>query len=513
MKQRNWGLILIAGLVAVVLAWQPRGGTAPASGVAAGDEPDLVMVTFFGELLPGLREAAAQYADETGVEVLVQGMPYTSFEMWLRTQLLTKEPPELILIESTMLPWYYGQAGLLVELSGAVAEPNAFGDANVPWGRTFREPYLQLCRDATGALWCLPFTQYGVGFFYNRDHYEALGLTPPETWSELVGNFAALDDAEQTSLFVAITRNDAQTAWIVSIIEEWLMRRHIPAVNLRHEPGWEFDPYDPLSVIDERIDLDERIVAFERGIIDPLRSPDYVEVLRLMRQAAQHWEVELANLDVTELERVFLNAGTTHFMNGTWYFPVLANRMELLAEVAPEAAFAWGTFPFPELGPEDTTLPTAGGTNQNAGMRGSLIIPKQPLRPRQEAVALRFCQYLTSVEGMSAVMTGDEAFDIPAVKGVEPKPAARPLLTGQSFAWLPVSTFTGYDAQSYGDFWPIWQRWFSGASDEEAFLADLHDLHVASLVRLYERFHESVDHDFIRAELDGRWPDWLEARE
>lgn len=495
-----------------IVGWRTIAGDGPPSTGPGDDTPRaaITLSTFFGELLPGLRAAASAYEQSEGVRVHVQGMPYASYEMWLRTQLLSRRPPEIVLIEGTTLPWFYGQAGMLVEFSDAVQAPNPFAPQYDRWADSIRQPYIQFCRDATGDLWCMPLTEYGVGFFYNKTIYDRLGLTPPDRWADLVDNFRRLHDAHETAMVTAIGPDDAQTIWIAAIIEEWLTRKHIPSVNVTHAPGWVFDAQDPMCTLDERIDLDERIIAFERGIIDPARAEEYAELLRLVREAAQYWRIEYAGLDVRELERIFATGRSAHMMNGTWYLPLVEHHMNIMQEVSPDHVFEWSTFPFPVLDDRTSRLETCGGANQNAGMRACLIIPKQPIAPKQQQHALRFCQFLASPAGMRKLMRNGGVYDIPAVKGVEPLDEARPLLSKQQYAYLPVSALPGYDSQAIAEFWTMWQNWFGGRWTDRELLDHVSQLHRASLLRLYRRFRDKIDHDLIRRELGGKLPAWLE---
>lgn len=390
-------LIIVAVVGVLVMTSIQGGGSNDAGQMRAGaDRPSILMATFFAEMLPGLRAAAADFERETGIHVTVQGMPYTSYVMWVRTQLLSKRPPELILLDDTMIPRFYGQAGLLEELSAEIQRQNEFAPDIASWEECFRKPYVQVCRDEAARLWCLPLTEFSVGFFYNADVYARVGVEVPTTWRELVENMRALHAAGETPLITAIGPNDYQTAWMAAILEEWLLRKYIPDVNIDSSPGWKFDVNDPSTVVDERIAIDERIIAFERGIIDPARSPEYAEILRLIRQVAQYWRIEHAGVDTTELEKFFLTSQSVHMMNGTWYLMNIQNQMRIMAEVAPQRVFKWSVFPFPSLDETDSPLATAGGINQHAGIRSCLMIPKQPEAPQKVQLALQFARFLTS---------------------------------------------------------------------------------------------------------------------
>jgi ABC-type glycerol-3-phosphate transport system substrate-binding protein len=500
-----WRCCLLAIALALALAGCRRHEPSPAAG-----EP-LVLVTFFEEMLPGLRVVAEDFERETGIRVRVQGVPYESYEMWLRTQVLGRTPPDVLIFEGTGVGWSYGQAGRLVGFDEAIERPNPFAGDDAAWKTHFRPPYLQQARDIDGRLWCLPFTQYGVGFFYNKDAYRNLKLEVPQTWPQLMENSRRVVEAGQTALIIGVRPNDAQSTWMVALFEDCLMRVHAPAVNLRKaSPDWTFDPADPAGSLDERIDLAERIVAFERGIIDPVRAPEYAFIADTIRDYSRYWRPDFLSVDgVDDIMPVFARGESVHLLNGTWYLTDLAIIHGAMREVAPERVFEWSTFPFPELTEEMTPLIRAGGINQNAGLRASLVVPKQPDRPGREALSMKLCQYLTSPGPNGRIFENSRVYDVPVIEGVAAKPQAMPLLVDQKWAFLPISSYLGYDAQANSEFWTAWQRFLGGRTDREQFLEVLGASHRRSLKRQYQRLATDADRVFIREQL-GQIPRWLE---
>ena len=238
-----------------------------------GQKPRIILATIFSEFLSGLRAIAPEFEAETGYALEVQGIPYLSYQMWLQTRFLGKNAPEVLLLDSTGDAWRFGQAGLLVRFDDIVTKPNPFSDATTPWKDDFRQPYVQQAYDVNGHLYLVPYTQYGVGFFYNKKLYAQAAVEPPRTWDELLAAFNRLKQQGTPAFLAAVKPDDAQTVWIASILLECFTRVHIPEVNLRpSRPDWRFDPLDRACTLAERIDLSETIVAFERGIIDPAKA-------------------------------------------------------------------------------------------------------------------------------------------------------------------------------------------------------------------------------------------------
>lgn len=465
----------------------------------------ITFATFFAEMLPGVRAVADDFHELTGIRVHAQAMPYAYHQMWLRTQFLTRTPPEVLMLEGE-LPNDYGQSGLLINFDGLIDAPNPPWRDGRPWGEDFRQPLIQQARDVNGDLWFLPYTQYGVGFFYNADTYEELGLSPPATWEDLLSTFRAVRQAGEQTMAVAIKPNDAQSIWAATLILESLTRPLIPEVNIVHADDWEFRPHDPDSTLRERIDLTERIIAFERGLIDPARSPAFAETARIMREFAELWRPDFLSLDGSEVFVLFSRGIVTHTMNGTWYFQTLLSDQELLREVAPEAVFNYETFAFPELTSDTTDLPRAGGINQNAGMRGNLVVPRQQVAPWREEAGLLFVRYITQPEVATRLFEASQSWDICALEETEPRSEAVPLLPESRYAFLPVAMFDGYDNQSREEFWTSWQLFLGGRIDKAQFLEQLSAQHRRALARLARIYTEQIDTELLMAELGRSFP-------
>jgi ABC-type glycerol-3-phosphate transport system substrate-binding protein len=467
----------------------------------APDGSTITIATFFGEFLPGLRFVATDFEARTGIALRVQGIPYASYQLWVRTQFIGQAPPELLLLEATQMH-QYGQAGILLPFDELIEQPNPLRtDNQQAWKTHVRQPLIQQARDAYGNLWFLPYTQYGVGFFHNETATAKVGAGAAETWDELIANMRRVKENGGTAMVTAIKPNDAQSVWAAALLLECLSRPLIPQVNIEHPDGWIFDPLDHQTTLNERITIEERIVAFERGLIDPAKAPAFAETTRLMGEFADQWRPDFLQLDGQEVYELFSRGDIAYTMNGTWYFGTLLSDLELLREIAPERVFEYSTFPFPDLTAASTDLPLVGGINQNAGMRACLIAPRQPREAWRENAAILLAHYLTIPEVAHEVFFNSQSWDICALNEVEPRPEATGLLPQNQYAYLPVADLLGYDDQSIGEFWPLWQEYLGKRINEEQFLQRLSQQHRASLERLARSAGPSLDREFIRSHL------------
>lgn len=499
-------LLTIAYLLAILCAPAGRGVMRPAD---APRDARIVLATFFAEFLPGLRSIEEDFEAETGIALEVQGVPYQNYELWLHARFLGRNAPEVLLLENPAVAWRYGQAGMMLPFDEAVNAPNPLAESTGPWRDAFRKPHIQQSLDPNGRLYLIPYTQYGVGFFYNRDQYAACGLRPPDTWAGLLANMDTLQENGYTAYITAVKPDDAQTVWIASMLLECFNRVHVPEVNLvTNDPAWRFDFRDRSCTVDERVDVSERIVAFERGIIDPARSPEFRAVARIVKNMSRRWRPDFLSLSGEEIYKVFANGGTAHMMNGTWFIGEFAQLQETMARVAPDNVFEYGLFPFPDLRDTAAPLVRAGGVNQNAGMRACLMVSAQR-EPWREKAGVLLCHYLTLPRVMEKILDHAMVYDIPAIEAVPPKPKAAELLPKEQFAYLPVAAFTGYDAQALSEFWALWQGWLGDTLSLDAFLEKLSASHRESLARQAVIYRDELRRDFLREQL-GPETEWAE---
>ncbi len=472
----------------------------------APSHPRIVLATFFSEFLTGLRSICADFERDTGIALEVQGIPYLSYEMWLHARFLGKNPPDVLLLESTNVAWKYGPPGLLRTFDDIIQLPNPLSENSIPWKEAFRKPHIQQSVDPNGHLYLVPYTQYAVGFFYNKDVYRELGLEVPDTWQKLMNNLETVKNKGYTAFITAIKPDDAQTVWIAALLLECMMRVHVPEVNIvASSPDWQFDYRDRQCTLSERIDIAERFIAFERGIIDPARAPEFAETARLVRDMSRTWRPDFLSLSGEDIYKLFCQAKMVHMMNGTWLIGEFRELQNIMRQVAPEAVFDCATFPFPELTTQTTPLVRAGGVNQNAGMRACLLVPQQTWEPWRHEAGLLLCYYLTLPKVARKVFANSDVYDIPALEAVTPEPEAEALLPKTHYAFLPVSSITGYDNQSLSEFWPLWQLYLGHSISLDAFLDRISKSQRASLIRQARIYQKEVDWEMVHRELDMSW--------
>ena len=477
-------------------------------------KPKLVLTCVYDPLIPGLKAIEKDFQKETGIELEVQAMDNGYLEMWLRCHFMSQDPPAVLIADKPELLTQYGTSGYLHKFNDLLSKPNPFSDSKKPWKDYFYLNMLKQSMCIDGNYYWLPFSQMGVAFFYNEDIYKKYNLKPPKTWAEFIDNSKIIAKNKKTNndpaAFVTSTIEmvDGQPDGVYRTILEILMRPHIPEVNLRHASGWKFDPNDRKSVEDERIDLSEQIVAFEKGIIDPAKAPEWREAMRLMKEWSTTWRKDYSNVtDSTIPYETFARGEAANFMNGTWYLPDLKTLQSVFAEISPDLLFNAGSYMFPEFTSASTEFPIIGKTFQQIMPRGRLVVPVQKKDKWKNEAAIILCQYLTLPRVSQKIWDNSKYYDIPCVLGVKPKPESAALVAGaEEVAYLDTCYPWGYDPKSGADYRELKYLYFSGKISLDEYLKRLSKSHRESLIRVAETSPDQVDHQFIKEQLGRDFP-------
>ena len=468
----------------------------------------IVLTTFRGEIIPGLRSITEDFKKLTGISVEIAAVDQLRFPDWLKCQFISEDPPAVILNEFTTggqdLSIVYGTAGMLVKFDNYLNIPNPFNPEDKRWFDDFSSNLMTESIDKqSGHYFCLPYTKFVVGFFYNKDKYKKYGLTPPKTWAEFMHNCKVIKNHGDTALITSLVYGDAQNIWWVpSLLMKPLFLSRIPEVNLIHKPGWKYDVNNKKTIEGERIEVSERIVAFKKGIIDPLKSPEYREFARLMKEFSKLWRDDFMSVDGTRLYKYFAQGQSVHFMNGTWFLPILADLQKSLSKISPESDFEWGVFPFPELTSASTDIPILASI-QNQGLRATLMVTKNKKEPWREKAGVLFVQYITSPKIAQKILDKSILYDISAIVGVEPKPEIKPFMGNKEYAEISLASYSGWDGLSTELYVKTWLAFLSGKITMDEYLKESSKFQWESLMRraIEEKRRGTLKTEFIKKEL------------
>ncbi|GFM33686.1 extracellular solute-binding protein [Desulfovibrio subterraneus] len=156
-----WG-VLFAGTASSVLA----------------EHPLKLLHYWTGPLSGGIDEMVAEYNARSPVSPIeAVGMDHESFKAGIKGLLASGQRPQLFSYWAGARTQYMVDAGYLAPIDEAW---NAAG-----LDRVFPHAVAETCV-YNGKRYALPVTQHVVGFFFNRNLFSSLNITPPETWDEFI---------------------------------------------------------------------------------------------------------------------------------------------------------------------------------------------------------------------------------------------------------------------------------------------------------------------------------------
>ncbi|WP_413378793.1 ABC transporter substrate-binding protein [Alkalihalobacillus sp. 1P02AB] len=116
-----------------------------------------------------------------GIKVKMRSIPYSDYEILIRTEFAAGTPPDVLMIDSPNLA-LYAKTGVLNPLTSFIDESslNDFPDSTIEGLMYENEPYL------------MPITESGLALFYNIPLFKEAGLSLPKkdpheplTWEEV----------------------------------------------------------------------------------------------------------------------------------------------------------------------------------------------------------------------------------------------------------------------------------------------------------------------------------------
>lgn len=173
-----------------------------AQGTPADREPTTVTIWTWRADDERVWQEAAEALQETwpGLAVEVEVSESTEYATRVSTAMQGGQGPDIITTragEAYFQP--YVDANMFVPLTDSVP-----GLADIPEGTLGQVSYAD-------EVWAVPFASQIWMFYYNTQIFEEHGLTPPETWDDLMGIFETLSETDVTPLFVP-----AREGWVLS---------------------------------------------------------------------------------------------------------------------------------------------------------------------------------------------------------------------------------------------------------------------------------------------------------
>lgn len=171
MKKRMISILAVTAMVAGAAAGCGSGD----SGGESGEEKQLTLISDLNEesAINFLEQAIAAFEEENpGVTIEMETLSSDDYNSMLRNKIAADDVPDLFFIDDINKKQEFIDAGLCTDIS------------DQEWlQENIQETAIQACTE-DGKTWCLPFTQGAMYVTYNKDVFEAAGVSEvPETWS------------------------------------------------------------------------------------------------------------------------------------------------------------------------------------------------------------------------------------------------------------------------------------------------------------------------------------------
>lgn len=266
-------------------------------------EPTTVIIWTWRDQDVAVWQAAAEALQDTwpGLEVDVQVSDATEFETQITTALQGGQGPDIITTRAGQGYFEpFAEAEMFVPLTDQVP-----GLAEIPEGTLEQVSY-------GGEVLAVPFASQIWMFYYNTDIFEEHGLTPPETWSDLMGICETLRETDVAPLFIP-----AREGWVLSGYVDC-----IGATYLGNEFAGEL-------IAGERTFTDERFVG----------------LLTRIKEMEPCFQEGFVGNNVPDMDAAFQTGRTAMVLYGGW-------AAKTYSEMAPDLNFDFFICPPDEAGGE-----------------------------------------------------------------------------------------------------------------------------------------------------------------
>ncbi len=285
--------------------------------ITSGDNP---------QPLHAFTEIAKEWeALHPGVRIRFLKLPMGNYLTWMITQLKGGMAPDIMWVEGN---WCIenSENNWFIKLNDYLEKPNPYVPGNTRWMSLFYEYWVQSKAAPDGSMYVLPVDLNETAMFYNKDIFEKVGVTPPETWAELIAISQKIKDAGYIPFTIAADQY-GPLSWA-----KWVF----------HDQLWR-DKYDAMNVAPNglpKIDDQEMFRAYKKGLWTP-NDPRFREMLRLLKEWTEYWNKDALAGSTENTERLFRTGHSAMFYNGGWYMP------KLLRD--PLRSFELGVFNVPGL--------------------------------------------------------------------------------------------------------------------------------------------------------------------
>ncbi|MCL5269568.1 MAG: extracellular solute-binding protein [bacterium] len=495
-------------IVGAALSWATAQSRAPA---AAPPGPTVIDEIHFASenvnYKPAFEEIIRRYERiHPEIRVKLTVVPQ-NMETWIRTKFAggLAMAPDIYNGEQTPT---YGKQGKWVSLNSYLEQVNPY--TGRPWAETMDMTLLRHY-DISGQIYAIALDTIDIGIVYNQEIFDRLGLKPPRTWEELLGQCETIQRAGYVPFALPGDFHDfyiGVTAWLVRFFSDAYCRDLVPLFMA--QPGdWDYTPEDngnfKLDLTDRFndaevvIDVERQLMAFRDGRFR-FDSDRFRALYRQLKRFSRYWEPGWAGTDMGMANQLFLKQRAAMMFESSGVVVALDFNMR---DLRPEDRFRWGVMTIPPI----TRDPYCLAPFRGVGGAGTyyVITDKRSIDPAHVERVVDFMRFLASPSMGEVLVRETLANDWPiagplAIKGVKlPGDLAakyEPFI-GRGYEKV---TFVGLgnEQESIFDWATLAQEFFAGRIDEDTFLRQ----YQAAMERALPRIVSQLNLDWNPATRD-----------
>lgn len=362
-----------------------------------------------------INELAAKYsALKKNVTVKFEVIPNYD-ATWEKTQFAGKTAPEILFTHNMV---DYGQQGLLIALDKALAEKSPY--TGKVWKESFVGGNIERYAAPDGTPYMVPLDMTQQAIYYNKTVFTKLGIAVPKTWSQWIAAMDKIQAAGYIPLSINGTGPSGSTfVWSERVMtdvffadkfDKWNVKKTSASYKGRNYSAPDGDPFVDIL---ENLDLEEIILAFRSGELDPAKAPQYREIATFMKKLAGYGGKGFVGLNNDGQYEQFITQKATMMYQGSSAAVKIAKDMK---DMPADRKFEWGVFPYPNFEKADTKY--AFAPSRGAGGVGiKLAVSKST--PEKEAAAIDFLRYIMAPENASVIMQKGDPVGPSALVGVQ----------------------------------------------------------------------------------------------
>jgi len=373
----------------------------------------IVLATLTASFQEGFQTVAREYERRhPGTRVRVEILPVNGYETWLRTQINgdRSSGPDLYIANYA---WGLYEKGLVANLTQAVDSVNPYTGKR--WRETLSDPFLERGK-VNGDIALIPLDFIEIAFYYNKSHFDRLGLAPPRTWDDMLVVGKRLRKAGLVPFAVPGNADSywgGAVGWIARFFSDAYLRPFLPQVMSR--PGdWDYDPVrngrfrlnvndpfnDSLVVVNP-----ERNANLVRSRAFRFDSPRFAEMYERIREFSALWQRGFHGTSQQNAYHLFLSGHAGVYLDTSAAIGQLLRDMD---DLPRSARFPWGVFAVPPLTRSAFKIPAFRGVG-GAGVMLSVVRKSDA----QTKASIDFLQFLTSPESIRVLVENALRFKRP----------------------------------------------------------------------------------------------------